>query len=190
MIQIVLLLIRVNKKLQTVQPRENMMTHLKRDVPISINNGVWGRIMLHTGISGSDLFSQGAVHVPTRLRTKPPLPIVPVATWGYLKSLQTNSWQMRWNSWFMKIWTWARLRREKSANAKLGWAGARAQEPQYSELRYTALPLLSHLRRVRAVTEVAVSEPTLRSFSRHHHPLCPHSTVTADQYWAMCQGSL
>lgn len=38
--------------------------------------------MLHTGISGSDLFSQGAVHIPTRLRMKPPLPIVSVVTWG------------------------------------------------------------------------------------------------------------
>lgn len=125
-----------------VQPRVKAMTHLKRDIPISINNGVWGRIRLHTGISGCDLFSQGAVHIPTRLRMKPPLPIVPVVTWGYLKSLQTNSWQMRWNSWFMKIWTWARLQHEKSVNAKLGWAGVHALMLQYLNLHSAALPLL------------------------------------------------
>lgn len=109
------------QKMPTVQSWVKTTTHLKRDVPIFINNGVWERIMLHTGISGSDLFSQGAVHIPTRLRMKPTLPIVSVVTWGYLKSLQTNRWQMRWNSWFMKIWTLAWLH-EKSTNAKLGWA--------------------------------------------------------------------
>lgn len=183
-----------------VQSGVKTMTHLKRDVPISINIGVWERIMLHTGISSSDLFSQGAVHIPTRLQMKPPLPIVPVVTWGYLKSLQTNSWQMRWNSWFMKIWTWAGLHHEKSANAKLGRVWVKSLMLQYLDLHYSALPLLarlSHPRLMRKGEEVVVavlfnpsvlfqtSSPTLYPLNCDGRPVLGRSRQAS-----ACQGSL
>lgn len=48
--------------------------------------------MLHTGITGCGLFSQGAFPIiPTPLPMKSLQPLVPVVTLGYLKSLQTNS---------------------------------------------------------------------------------------------------
>lgn len=156
-----------------VQSWVKTTTQLKRDVPIFINNGVWERIMLHTGISGSDLFSQGAVHFPTRLRMKPPLPMVSVVTWGYLKSLQTNRWQMRWNSWFMKIWTWAWLHHEKSTNAKLGWTWVKALMLQYLDLHYSAaatpdrLSCLSLRRMVAAVVVTVLSNPSVPDIITH-----------------------
>lgn len=55
---------------------------------------------------------------PTLLPMKSLQPLVPVVTLGYLKSLQTNSWQMRWNSTNMKIWTWNWVYREKFMNTK------------------------------------------------------------------------
>lgn len=98
------------------------MSHLQIAIPTSINKGVWGGIMLHAGITGCGLFSQDAFPIiPTPLPMKSPQPLVPVVTLGYLKSLQTNSWQMRWNSTFMKIWTWNRVYHEISMNTK--WEG-------------------------------------------------------------------
>lgn len=110
--------------MSSVQSWMKNTSHLQRDISISINKGVWEWIILHTGITDCDLFSQSAVPIiPTPLPMKSPPPIVPVATWGYLKSLQTNSWQMRWNSTFMKIWTWTWLYHEKALNIK--WEGGR-----------------------------------------------------------------
>lgn len=97
------------------------MSHLQIEIPTSINRGVWERIVLHTGITGCSLFSQGAFpNISTPLPMKSPQPLVPVVTLGYLKSLQTNSWQMRWNSTSMKIWTWNLVFHEKSMNTKWG----------------------------------------------------------------------
>lgn len=36
------------------------MSHLQKEIPTSINKGVWEGIVLHTGITGCSLFSQGA----------------------------------------------------------------------------------------------------------------------------------
>lgn len=97
------------------------MSHLQIEIPTSINRGVWERIVLHTGITGCSLFSQSAFpNISTPLPMKSPQPLVPVVTLGYLKSLQTNSWQIRWNSTSMKIWTWNPVFHEKSMNNKWG----------------------------------------------------------------------
>lgn len=80
------------------------MPHLHIEIPTSINREVWERIMLHTGITDCSLFSQGAF--PYHFANETPQCEVPEARVGYLKSLQTNTWQMRWNSTNMNIWTW------------------------------------------------------------------------------------
>lgn len=91
------------------------MSHLQIEIPTSTNRGVWERIMLHTGITDCNLFSQG---VFPSLPMKSPQSLVPVVTLEYLKSLQTNNWQMRWNSTHVKIWTQNLVNDEKCINTK------------------------------------------------------------------------